>query len=337
MGYMNQSKLMKQYKLSAPALTPDDRFVAIGVGKNIHIHSAVTQEHVETLTGHSDVVEQLSFVPNLIGDVQYTLLSCREDMIIVWELEGNRKNMCGGNDKRVDTGSLSAKAADTVIPQLVTDHDWRAEENATKTITEDFETVITEAVDIHTLDTKSLTFEDTIMWLAISPDAKLVGSTSWDGTVRIWDTNGGTCLQVLGPFGGQMWSGVFSLDSRYITFSQGSPKATVYVYNLSSAEEISRFKLLAVGASDSTLLSVMRRFAEIRGVRFIDKGRKLMFRSGEGSTEVYDLTTNSKLLFARGPGDQVEKMTGLRPVCFSNSSALVVPDVDGAVRFWRLQ
>ncbi|KAB8237042.1 WD40 repeat domain-containing protein [Aspergillus alliaceus] len=282
--------------------------------------------------------------------------------------------MCGGNDKRVDTGSLSAKAADTVIPQLVTDHDWRAEENATKTITEDFETVITEAVDIHTLDTKSLTFEghftafgkgdpasspgqkDTIMWLAISPDAKLVGSTSWDGTVRIWDTNGGTCLQVLGPFGGQMWSGVFSLDSKYITFSQGSPKATVYVYNLSSAEEISRFKLLAVGASDSTLraldpytgeekmkwtlkfeVSVMRRFAEIRGVRFIDKGRKLMFRSGEGSTEVYDLTTNSKLLFARGPGDQVEKMTGSRPVCFSNSSALVVPDVDGAVRFWRLQ
>ncbi|KAF5857791.1 hypothetical protein ETB97_005283 [Aspergillus alliaceus] len=194
------------------------------------------------------------------------------------------------------------------------------------------------------------------MWLAISPGAKLVGSTSWDGTVRIWDTNGGTCLQVLGPFGGQMWSGVFSLDSKYITFSQGSPKATVYVYNLSSAEEISRFKLLAVGASDSTLraldpytgeekmkwtlkfeVSVMRRFAEIRGVRFIDKGRKLMFLSGEGSTEVYDLTTNSKLLFARGPGDQVEKMTGLRPVCFSNSSALVVPDVDGAVRFWRLQ
>ncbi|KAF5857790.1 hypothetical protein ETB97_005282 [Aspergillus alliaceus] len=168
MGYMNQSKLMKQYvyDLESDFKNPGNEPATWAPGhpfhwgqENIHIHSAVTQERVETLTGHSDVVEQLSFVPNLIGDVQYTLLSCREDMIIVWELEGNRKNMCGGNDKRVDTGSLSAKAADTVIPQLVTDHDWRAEENATKTITEDFETVITEAVDIHTLDTKSLTFE----------------------------------------------------------------------------------------------------------------------------------------------------------------------------------
>jgi WD40 repeat protein len=148
----------------------------------------------------------------------------------------------------------------------------------------------------------------------------------------------GVCLHVIGPFGGQMWSGAFSPGSKYIAISQGSPKTVLYVYNIHTAEEVSRFKgfrrwtrsldwsldgkLLAVGGSESKLCvldpytgeqkmrwslkfdnPLMRGFAELRGVRFVDGGRKSMFRTGEGSTEVYDFINNSKQQFTRNPED----------------------------------
>ncbi|KAF7623224.1 hypothetical protein AFLA_010528 [Aspergillus flavus NRRL3357] len=193
---------------------------------------------------------------------------------------------------------------------------------------------------------------DTIMWVATSPNSTLVASISWDGTARIWDADDGDCLQVLGPFGGQM-----------------CPKAVVYVYDIEKAEEVLHFegcehwarsldwspdgKLLAVGASDSSVRvldpytgeekigwrlkfdnRLMRRFAGIQGVKFIDAGRKLMFRSTVGFTEVYDLQL-TKQQFARGPECQLERGSTSKPIYTADSSLPVVSDADGAVRFWR--
>lgn len=414
---------------SSLSLSPDDRFLAVGVEKNIHVYSTFTREHVETLTGHLDEVWQVFFAPRITGCGLYTLVSSAEGSIVVWELDRDGKNVSSEkNENRVDIDTISAKAADTAIFKLVADHGWKLGGEGTKAIVEGFKTTITRAVDIHVLE-KQITLDgeftsygapfspdgqkmvyvtqnhttqdgmrdaetlpcvniwdveakenrhhllghtDTIMWAAISPDSTLVASISWDGTAHIWDAEDGTCLQVLGPFGGQMWSGAFSPDSKYIAISQGSPKTVVYVYNIRKAEEISRFerfrhwarsldwspdgKLLAVGASDSSVRvldpytgeekmgwrlkfdnRLMRRFAEIQRVKFIDAGRKLMFRSSEGFTEVYDFTTNTKQQFARRAECQLEGASYSKPICTADSSLLVISDADGVVRFWRLR
>ncbi|KAE8328394.1 WD40-repeat-containing domain protein [Aspergillus sergii] len=310
------------------SLSPDDRFLAVGVGKNIHVYSTFTQEDVVTLTGHVDEVSRVFFAPRMIGCGLYTLVSSVEGPIVVWELDRDGKNVSAEKNKKQTTFDGKFASYNAPFKTLPCVHIW----------------------DVETKENRYRLFghADTIMWVATSPDSTLVASISWDGTARIWDADDGTCLQVPGPFGGQMWSGAFSLDSKYIAISQGSPKTVVYVYDIEKAEDISHLegcehwarsldwspdgKLLAVGASDSSVRVLdpytgeEKRSAESHGVKFIGAGTKLMFRSTEGFIEVYDFTTNTK---QRGGSTS-------KPICTADSSLLVVSDADGAVRFWRL-
>ncbi|QRD94273.1 WD40-repeat-containing domain protein [Aspergillus flavus] len=302
---------------SSLSLSPDDQFLAVGVGQNIHVYSTFTREYVETLTGHLDEVSRVFFASRMIGCGLYTLVSSAEGSIVIWELDRDGKNVSAEKENK----------------KMV----YVTQNNTAQNEMRDAETL--PCVNIRNIEAKEnryrlLGHTDTIMWVATSPNSTLVASISWDGTARIWDADDGDCLQVLGPFGGQM--------------CQGSPKAVVYVYDIEKAEEVLHFegcehwarsldwspdgKLLAVGASDSSVRvldpytgeekigwrlkfdnRLMRRFAGIQGVKFIDAGRKLMFRSTVGFTEVYDLQL-TKQQFARGPE---------------------LSDADGAVRFWR--
>lgn len=59
------------------------------------------------------------------------------------------------------------------------------------------------------------------MWVGFSPDDKLVGSASWDGTFRIWDHGSGNPVHVFRSGGGQNWTGSFSPDSRFLAGTSG--------------------------------------------------------------------------------------------------------------------
>lgn len=212
---------------------------------------------------------------------------------------------------------------------------------------------------------------DAIMRVAISADSTRLASLAWDGTARIWDVRSGVCLHVLGPFDGQLWCGVFSPDGRYLAMSQGSPATHVHVYEIDTEKPISRFDgfrrwtrslawspdgtLLAGGGADSTLClwdpytgeermrwrlayedPMMRAIAPVRGVQFVDEGRKLMFQIAEGTVEVYDFESNLKRQFTRRPEDQIERFQPSEIVCSRDSRLLVVPDADGNLRLWDL-
>lgn len=216
--------------------------------------------------------------------------------------------------------------------------------------------------------------QDSIMWASMSPDNTLLASISWDGTARIWDVGSGACLRVFGPFGGQLWCGAFSPDGRYLAISQGSPQTHVYVYDLHSGSgqsPVSRFdgfrrwaRSLA-WSPDGTMLAcggrmgdlrvwdpytgeemmcwclgfedrMMRLFATVRGVQFVDGGRRLVFRVSEGTTEVYDFETNLKMQFTRRAGDHIEQCPVSGVACSSDSRFLVVADADGVLRLWGL-
>src|SRR5882762_4347945 len=57
---------------------------------------------------------------------------------------------------------------------------------------------------------------DAIMWVGASPDGKLLGTSSWDRTVKIWGLQDGTLLKTLSGTKGQNWSGSWSPDGKSI-------------------------------------------------------------------------------------------------------------------------
>lgn len=226
-------------------------------------------------------------------------------------------------------------------------------------------------VESRSLRHQLLGHTDAIMCTSMSLDNLLVASISWDGTARVWDTNSGACLRVLGPFGGQLWCGAFSPDGKYLALSQGSPKTYIYVYEVGTGRPVSHFEgfhrwarslawspdgtMIACGADDSELFildpytgeermrwrlafedPLMRGFAAIRRVQFVDGGRKLIFRITEGTVEMYDFESNTKQQFTRRTEDKIERCPGSGIVCSSDSRFLVVPDVDDVLRLWDL-
>ncbi|OKL64521.1 hypothetical protein UA08_00819 [Talaromyces atroroseus] len=228
-------------------------------------------------------------------------------------------------------------------------------------------------VNLWDVETNSLQYQllghtDSVMWAAMSPDSMLVASIAWDGTARIWDARSGVCFHVLGPFGGQLWSGAFSPCGKYLAISQGSPKTYIHVYDISTGHPVSRFEgfrhwarslawspdgtMIAGGERDAELLiwdpytgeermrwrlgfdnNMMRRFAYIRGVQFVDGGRKLMFQILDGTVEVYDFQSNLKKQFTRRAEDKIDEYHIPQMVC-SDLGLLVVPDGDGVLRLW---
>ncbi|GMF68326.1 hypothetical protein AFCA_010162 [Aspergillus flavus] len=109
---------------SSLSLSPDDQFLAVGVGQNIHVYSTFTREYVETLTGHLDEVSRVFFASRMIGCGLYTLVSSAEGSIVIWELDRDGKNVSAEKENKVDIDTLSAEAADIAIFKIVSDHGW---------------------------------------------------------------------------------------------------------------------------------------------------------------------------------------------------------------------
>jgi WD40 repeat protein len=92
--------------------------------------------------------------------------------------------------------------------------------------------------------------EDAIMWTAFSPDSQYIATAAWDGTFRIFSVSTGDCKHVIGPTGGQCWSGAWSPDSKHLLVSGMTDEcegidyrneAFVAVYSVETAQQVNRF------------------------------------------------------------------------------------------------
>ncbi|KAH8815974.1 WD40-repeat-containing domain protein [Xylogone sp. PMI_703] len=214
---------------------------------------------------------------------------------------------------------------------------------------------------------------DAIMWVGCSPNDKYLASAAWDGTVRVWDIHEGKEKWEFGNFGGQMWAGAWSLDSRYLAFSVGSPKTKVFVYDVVEGkekyapfEEVTRWARYMSFSPDNNLLAAGSQVGEVgiwdlsspsegpifrkwelkregfsltsvMDVQFFDNGTKLAWKTTLGTLDVYDLVKNKKWCFWK---EKDRKGIGH---CSSDSlvwagtmSRLVSADPDGFIRFWKL-
>ncbi|GAT24900.1 F-box and wd40 domain protein [Aspergillus luchuensis] len=201
----------------------------------------------------------------------------------------------------------------------------------------------------------------------VLPDSSLAASISWDGTARIWDVLSGRSIHTIGPLGGQLWCGAFSPDSNFLAVSRGGENL-IHIYNITTAQQVSRIEIptwcrsmswspdgrfLAGGLEIGALCLwdpytgiekqrwslkfddfMMQEFATIAGAQFV--GDRLIFRILEGTVEVYDLDTNFKKQFTRGPNDKISRCPRGEMACSSDFKILIVPDVDRTLRFWTL-
>ena len=73
-----------------------------------------------------------------------------------------------------------------------------------------------------------------VLSVAFSPDGRMIGSASWDETVRLWDTAKGSCIHILGDHKDWVYSIDFSPDGKLI--ASGSYDKTVKVWDIVSGK-----------------------------------------------------------------------------------------------------
>lgn len=213
--------------------------------------------------------------------------------------------------------------------------------------------------------------DDVIMWAAFSPDGKNIASASWDQTFRIWDVSSGNLIHAVGPTGGQNWSGAWSQDSKYVLFSGRVRDGTILVvHDRATGEEVARFEhehlkdramrldwsvqgeiAIACGVNvwvwkpfENIIISnfsleikqrLMRGFADMMGLWWVDGDTRLVVHTGDGTVEVWDRTKNVKWRLQRPKGTNMPKFSrGIYWVVKHNS--LIKLDGDGCLRFWEL-
>ncbi|OJJ67617.1 hypothetical protein ASPBRDRAFT_660900 [Aspergillus brasiliensis CBS 101740] len=386
-----EAKILLDGEPTTPAISPDNRLVAVGIANDIHVLRVDTQERVDVLHGHPGRVVTVAFAPCLErGSADKPDAPCQEEgggngCIIVWGLDPHGRKMPSSMERqkqqtsaadRQDTdfmhsfpGELGSFGSPIFSP------DSRTMIYVVQNASTDYYSgkchyspcVILWDVDSRSIRHRLHGHSDAVMWIGISPDSSLAASISWDGTARIWDALSGESLHIIGPLGGQLWCGAFSLDSKYLAVSEGGDNA-IHVYDITTAQSIARIeiptwsrslawspdgKLLAGGLEIGALCLwnpytgrekqrwslkfddfMMQDYATIGGVQFI--GDKLIFRILEGTVEVYDMKTNLKNQFTRGPEDKISSCPRGETVCSRDAKLLIVPDVDGALRFWKL-
>jgi WD40 repeat protein len=206
---------------------------------------------------------------------------------------------------------------------------------------------------------------DAIMWAETSPDDKVVATSSWDRTVRIWSMGTGEAIRVLAGATGQSWAGAFSPDGEFIAAGAGDQMVRVWcvdtgelLHTLSGFTGWIRslaFSLdglqLAAGAAGGTLrvfdlksgecaqswqIDVetdrsARSFLEVCGVRYTSRG-DLFFCSTEGRIFGYRASQNFKWEFFQPDS----RGSSSRSIAISADGSKLIAGLGSNIGIWNI-
>ncbi|KAK7020276.1 hypothetical protein VNI00_017768 [Paramarasmius palmivorus] len=203
---------------------------------------------------------------------------------------------------------------------------------------------------------------DNITWVGSSPDDTLIGTSSYDQTVRLWSAETGEHIRTFVGAQGQSWAGAFSPDGKLI--AAGGSDCHVKVWDVESGDlvytlgEYTRSirslafspdsQKLAAGASRGTLRvfdlakgdcvqhwqTQNGSFVGVIQVLYTCHGL-LVFKLADGRVLTYNDITNQKGLYEHGV--ETKGAHGHGPFSVSRDGArLFTSCFDRTIRIWRL-
>ncbi|KAF5372821.1 hypothetical protein D9757_011108 [Collybiopsis confluens] len=210
---------------------------------------------------------------------------------------------------------------------------------------------------------------DNVVWAAFSPDHGVIGTSSWDKTVRVWNATNGEPIHVLTGATNQSWDGAFSPDSKLIaagsgdshvriwsvdtgellhalegyknwvrtlafspdsrTLAAGSGHACLRTFNVATGKPLQNWQMGVAGGGIRSL-----GFVEVRNVLYTSRGL-LLFKTGDGRVYMFDAGTGQKGHFEHG--QDVEGRPSYGSITVSpDGKYLFTANFDDSVRVWRL-
>ncbi|MBE2207389.1 MAG: PD40 domain-containing protein, partial [Saprospiraceae bacterium] len=131
--------------------------------------------------------------------------------------------------------------------------------------------------------------EEPALWARMSPDGKLIATSSKDGTARLSDAQTGRGLRVLPSQGGEVTSAAFSPDGQYLVAtsldnrdSQGTSRpGTARVWRVATGEQVAELGETAYGG--------------VWGADFSRDGKRLVTASEDNTARVWEVGSWRKL------------------------------------------
>ncbi|THU92300.1 WD40 repeat-like protein [Dendrothele bispora CBS 962.96] len=215
-----------------------------------------------------------------------------------------------------------------------------------------------------------------IGWVITSPDAKVIVTSGYDKTIRIWNPTNGEELQVLTFEGMECWmgclSGAFSHDGKLIGVNTGD---SVRVWSIEREEFLHTFEnhqswdleATIVFSPDGKSLATSNTFQDALTIFDLSSGEEkqnrqaitlgtetnyrrviymhytpkglLVFKFDDGTVFTYDEETDQMGQFGYGldRGNGSWSYRVRPPVVSPDGNLLVNADFDGHVRVWKLE
>ena len=312
-------------KIYAAALSPDDRYLAVGgwlAGelkdtRAVRLHDFATGEVVGLLRGHIDVIDGLAFS----ADGRLLASSSFDETVRVWDVATRKvRHVLEGHTERIYAVAFSPDSSRLASGSH--DHTLRLWDVEPGTLVRELEG--------HEAEVRSAAF---------SPDGRYLASGSDDRTVRLWDAKSGAAIRELGKQGTTVDSLSFSPDSRRLLTGSGSGGSYVNtVFAVPSGELVTRFRehdniVLATAISPDGELAAtgggtdkeiyLWTLADGKVVRKLEGQGRTVWSVGfssDGQSVAFGNSLSYKGLNQRGPLEQTVQIAGAVDVLTSEAS-----------------
>ena len=279
------------------AFSPDGaRLASAGDDGTARVWDAATGTLVATLEGHEDEVWSVAFSP----DGGKLATGSMDGTLRIWDAAtGEQLHLVPSPEGPVTSVAFSPDGRPAFAY-------GKLEEPGTIVLLGEGANLERQTLEGHTEHVNCITF---------SPSGRLLASASWDGTVRVWNTERAYPLRRL-PHRGPVFGVAFSADGRYL--ASCSEDRTVKVWDLESGQTAGTF----TGHSGA-----------VGSVVFLPDGRRVVSASTDGTARVWDLGSGGgSALTLQGHQGAVAG------VAFSSDGkTLASAGQDGTVRLWDRQ